>query len=253
MVNFQPLKGYIIYCLDKLIKQHRLSSPFLDVGCGIGDISRFAALKGWQGKAIDFSDAAVKAAKRNLSVLRGIIVEKKSLFQETGKYKTIFFIDALEHIEDDRAALEKASFLLESGGYLILSVPSNPGPEWSWDDHFYGHYRRYTADEIREKLLSAGLKPLVFWDYTYPVFWLMRRVYTRLKSPPENINESKDTRSMESSLVNAWDMPFCSAFLSQKFILWSLVYKIQFKYFKDKLGKGHEFIVLAKKLNERKA
>jgi SAM-dependent methyltransferase len=246
MANFPPLKNYILFCIDKLIERYDISYPFLDVGCGIADISQFAASKGWYGKAIDISGAAIEVAKKNLARFPGVEVSKQSLFQETGSFKTIFFIDALEHITDDIAALEKVNSLLFTNGYLILSVPSNPC-EWRCDDDFYGHCRRYDFQEIETKLIVSGLTPLEFWDCTYPVFWAMRRIYTRFKPLLAHKKQDRFSRTLESSLVNAWDVPGLSDLLSKKSIFWDTVYKIQFKYFKDRLHNGHEIIILARK------
>lgn len=217
------------------------------MGCGIGDVSQNVALKGWHDKAIDFSDIAIENARKNLSSFKGIEVEKKSLFQETGFFKTIFIMDVLEHIEDDNAALKKIASLLSANGHVIIAVPSNP-KEWRWDDEFYGHYRRYTNREIWKKLTEAGLKPLVLWDFTYPIFWIMRRIYTKLRPPLKNIEKDKLLLTIESSSVNTWGGGFCSNLLSKKFILWDLIYRMQFSYFKDKVQKGHEMLVLAKKI-----
>lgn len=246
MANFPPLKNYILYCLDRLIDEYGLSSPFLDVGCGIADISRHLALKGWHGKAIDFSDIAIEKAKKNLAPFKFIELEKKPLFQETGIFKTIFLMDVLEHIKDDNTALDKIYSLLFADGHLVLTIPSNP-KEWRWDDEFYGHYRRYTLKEVKRKLIDARFEPILFWDFTYPIFWVMRRLYTGLKSPFVKIEKDKLVSSTTSSSINAWDIPLCSIFLSYRFILWNFIYKIQFIYFKDKVENGHEMIVLAKK------
>jgi len=246
MANYPPLKNYLLFCLDRLVTEFRLSGPFLDIGCGIGDVSRHFALKGWPGVAIDFSDAVIEKARENLAEFKNVDVKKESFFQAEGSFNTIFCLDVLEHIEDDTAALKRISSLLSTDGYLILSVPSNP-KEWRWDDDFYGHYRRYSMEEIKKKLMEAGLRSLVFWDFTYPVFWLMRRIYSRLRSYSEDNKLDKLMRTTASPLVNAWDIPFCSTLLSRKFILWDLLYKIQFKYFKDEVQNGHEMIILARK------
>jgi SAM-dependent methyltransferase len=246
LANFLPLKQYILYCIDKLIEQYGLSWPFLDVGCGIGDVSRHVASKGWQGEAIDFSDIAIEKAKKNLAAFPHIQVEKKSLPEETGSFKTIFLMDILEHIDEDNAALQKISSLLSSGGQVIISVPSNPR-EWRWDDDFYGHCRRYAPEDIKKKLIKAGLRPLVFWDFTYPFFWLMRRIYTGIKSPPKDVSGDRLVRTVGSTSMNAWDIPLLSDLLQQKNILWQLIYRMQFAYFKNKIEKGHEMIILAKK------
>lgn len=238
--------------MDQLVDKYNISSPFLDIGCGNGDVSQHFASKGWSGKAIDSSEAAIKEAKLNLASFSNIRVEKESLSQEKEVFKTIFLIDVLEHIEDDETVLKNIFTLLSSSGYLIIVVPSNP-KEWSWDDDFYGHYRRYSVEEIRKKMINAGFKPLIIWDITYPFFWFMRRIYTRLKIYTRfrffsrHSQEDRAVRTASSSLVNAWDIPIFSKLLSRKFIFWRFLYKIQFTYFKDKVNKGHETIILAKK------
>jgi len=250
MANFPPLKNYLLYCLDRLIDDYQLSWPFLDVGCGAGDVSSHLAIKGWQGEAIDFSDQAIENAKNNLALFNNIKVGKSSLFEVNGNFKTIFLLDVLEHIDDDNAALTKAASLLAINGFLVISLPSNP-KEWRWDDDFYGHYRRYSLEEVKEKLILAGFEPVLFWDFTYPVFFFMRRLYTKIKSSQnKTIEQDKLKRSIASSAVNAWDIPFCSNFFSRKSFFWRFIYRLQFSFFRDKVKKGHEMLVLAKKLTE---
>ena len=159
MANFIPLKNYMFYCLEQMIRRYNLQAPFLDVGCGIGDLSCYLAAKSWHGKSIDFSELAIQKAQKNLRNFPLVTVAKKSLFDETEKFNTILMWDILEHLEQDEIALAKISSLLLEKGYLLLAIPSNPD-EWRWDDDFYGHYRRYTVQDISEKLIKAGLKPI---------------------------------------------------------------------------------------------
>lgn len=251
MANFPPLKNYIFYCLDSLIAQYGLIGPFLDFGCGNGDVAEYLATRGWHGKAIDISQDAVQVAKQRLSKHDNVIVQNKSVIEENGSFCSILAFDVLEHIEDDQAVLKKIYSLLNDGGYLVLTLPSNPR-EWRWDDDFYGHVRRYTTEQIREKLLAVGLEPIILWDFTYPVFWLMRRMYTFLKRPPKNSSEGKLTRTMISSCRNSWDIPLLSWLLSKNFIVWKLIYRISFRFYRHHLHKGHEMMVLAQKCDERK-
>ncbi|MFA6410520.1 MAG: class I SAM-dependent methyltransferase [Candidatus Buchananbacteria bacterium] len=245
MANFLPLKNYIFYCVDKLIDQNSVQPDFLDVGCGIGDLSNHLGLKGWSGKAIDFSAQAFSQAQKNLEKFESIKVEHKTLFEENGIYNSIFLLDVLEHIKDDKAALEKISSLLAPGGQVIMVVPSNPR-EWRWDDDFYGHYRRYTADEINKKMTQVGLKPLVIWDITYPLFWFLRRLYTKIIKS-KNSDKSQIDKTSNSSLANAWGFSKLSDFFSQGLFVWRLIYKIQFIFFRHKINNGHEIIILAQK------
>lgn len=249
MANFPPLKNYILYCLDKLIDSYNIQGPFLDVGCGIGDVSVHLAKKGFTGTALDMSEQAFEAAKKNLSAFNAVSVENMSLFEMEGSFKTVLAMDVIEHIENDIDALKKSASLLNDQGHLVLSVPTNP-KEWRWDDDFYGHVRRYSKEELNEKLLSCGFEVIDILDFTFPSFWLMRRMYTRIKKPPKNTHDDASNRTKESSLVNSWDIPLISGILSGDNFIWRLIYKIQYSCFRKMIGNGHEAIILAKKTSQ---
>ena len=244
MANFLPLKEYMFFCLDRSIEQYHLHGPFLEIGCGRGDVSAYLAAKGWTGSAIDYSEAAIALATATLRDFPGVVVKQQSLANVTGAYSCIILWDVLEHIEDDREALRAIAKLLNPGGHVLFAVPSNPR-EWRWDDDFYGHYRRYTVAEMSDKLTEAGLQSVMFWDFTYPVFWAMRRMYTRIKAPPP-IDADKESSTKASSTVNAWDLPILSRLLDRTAFLWRPFHWIQFRWFRHATSRGHEFFVLAR-------
>jgi SAM-dependent methyltransferase len=245
LANFLPLKHHMFYCLDRFIEQYGLHGPFLEVGCGRGDVSAYLAGKGWQGAAIDFSEEAVKHASANLRAFPQVTVGRQSLGEVTGAFDCIIMWDVLEHMEDDRGALRTVGQLLKPGGQLLLAVPSNPR-EWRWDDDFYGHFRRYTVADMTEKLTQAGLPPQVFWDFTFPLFWLMRRIYTRIKSGNPSVAD-REASTRASATVNAWDLPLLSGLLDRSAVLWYPIHRLQFRLFRNATGRGHEFFVLARK------
>jgi SAM-dependent methyltransferase len=245
MANFLPLKHHMFYCLDRFIELYGLHGPFLEVGCGRGDVSAYLAAKGWHGTAIDFSEAAVAQASVNLAPFRQVTVRQQALADVTGAYDCIIMWDVLEHMEDDRGALRMVERLLRPGGRLLLAVPSNPR-EWRWDDDFYGHFRRYTVADMSDRLQQAGLAPAAFWDFTFPWFWLMRRVYTRLKSGAVEPAD-KEASTKASATVNAWDAGPLSRLLDRSAIFWYPLHRLQFRLFRNATGRGHEFFVLARK------
>jgi len=124
-------------------------------------------------------------------------------------------------------------------------VPSNPR-EWRWDDDFYGHFRRYTVENRGARLAQAGLEAQVFWDFTYPVFWAMRRAYTRLKRRPAAASDRK-TATRVSALRNAWELPLVSGLLDRTGLLWPPLYRLQFRLFRQATARGHEFFALARR------
>ena len=235
----------MFYCLDRFVEQYGLHGPFLEIGCGRGDVSAYLAAKGWQGTAIDFSEAAVAQASVNLAPFPQVTVRQQALEDVAGAFDCIIMWDVLEHMEDDRGALRMVGRLLRPGGQLLLAVPSNPR-EWRWDDDFYGHFRRYTVADMTERLQQAGLAPAAFWDFTFPWFWLMRRMYTRLKSGAP-VAADKEASPKASATVNAWDVGPLSKLLDRSAILWYPLHRLQFRLFRHATARGHEFFVLARK------
>lgn len=69
-------------------------------------------------------------------------------------------VNVLEHVEDDAGELELYRRLLAPrGGVLCLFVPA--GPEiYAPLDRDFGHFRRYTKPELRDKLGDAGFEIL---------------------------------------------------------------------------------------------
>lgn len=248
MANFQPMKEYMFSLLDDLIAKYKLKPPFLDAGCGIGDVVLFLAQKGWWGKAIDFSPESIAIAKQNLKQFTEITVEEQDLFSERGTYSTIILWDVLEHIENDRELLLILNQNLatdEDGGFLVISVPTNK-KEWRWDDEFYGHHRRYEPDEIKNLLSQTGFAVKEFWDFTFPVFWLMRRLYTMLlRDKTLNRSQKKEELSKISTLNDAWDIGWMTRVVNWK-LWWKPVFFLQRNFKKTTLG--HEALILAQKV-----
>ena len=101
MANFPPYKNYILYCLDKIARANSVRGPFLDIGCGCGDVSLFFAIKGWEGKAIDLSPQAVQNATSTLAGYSKVKVELLDCSLEKSQYRSILMMDILEHVEND--------------------------------------------------------------------------------------------------------------------------------------------------------
>ena len=93
-----------------------------------------------------------RAMNPGVSVLTGTIndVERGSVWD------AIFSINVLEHIEDDAQELAQyAELLREKRGALCLLVPARP-EIYAPIDKDFGHHRRYTKKDLRERLIRAG-------------------------------------------------------------------------------------------------
>jgi SAM-dependent methyltransferase len=247
MANFEPLKRSLLYSLQQLVARHDLRPEFLDIGCGIGDVSAFLAKQGWTGTAIDISDEVLEQARLNLGHFPGVRLRREDLFAAGGSYRTVLMIDILEHLPDDAAALRKLATLVEAGGHAVIVVPSNPR-KWGWDDDFYGHIHRYAQKDLEAKLRDSGLEPVEIWDFTFPVFTAMRAIHTRVVGPPAHGRREKtmSERTLKSGMAPEWQRSSLVDRLSRARLLWKLVYRVQFAYFRKRVKWGHEMIVLAK-------
>ena len=249
MASFSPFKDHIIKELDELIQRYSLKGPFLDAGCGLGDVALHLSKKGWAGFAVDMSEVALETARSELAHVSSVEVISGNLLNLAELLKgaiveTVVMFDVLEHVEDDHAVLSAVSSVQPKGGHLIMTIPSHPQREWRWDDDYYGHLRRYDLNVLEQMLRDNGYSIIEMWDITYPALWLMRRVYTAIKPAPK-MEGTPIERSMISTGLQAWDMGVIS-WMVLNLMPWRLVSK-WISMNRHQYERGHEVIVLAKK------
>lgn len=252
MATFSPFKRHILGELDALVDLHGLNGPFLDAGCGRGDVALRLARRGWHGVALDMSDTALEFARRALADTPGVEVVHGDLFgYRGGPFATIVMLDVLEHIEADRQTLDVVAGMQRPGDHLVMTIPTNPDREWRWDDDVYGHVRRYAPCEIRDLLAAAGYRVVEMWDITFPVLWLLRRAYTALKSAPP-ITGTAEERSRASAGVRTWDLGSVVTGLATHCLPWNLL-SSWIRRNRHQYDRGHEVIVLARRVRDGSA
>jgi SAM-dependent methyltransferase len=244
MPNFPPTKQYVLRMMDELIDRNSVRDPFLDAGCGIGDVAAHLARRGWSGLAVDSSPAAIEIAKRNLANT-SVRAEVGELFDLRREFRLIVLSTVIEHVREDAALLKHLRTLYRrdgSPGHLLISMPTNPNLEWRWDDDYYGHFRRYTRPGVMTLLSSCGFRLVSFWDYTFPVFWAMRRTYTAIRMPKKLVSDVPEENTRVSAVQSAWDMGALTRIMAAVPI-WPLVYSIQGRFREGE--RGFEAIALA--------
>ena len=169
----------------------------LDIGCGTGlFLERMRPrIDGW---GLDPAPAAVAYChERGLTqVHHGAIEQLPALIP--GSFDAVTMWDVLEHVADDRAALDTVHGALRPGGALLLTVPAY---QWLWSPHdtLHHHFRRYSRARLQRLLTSAGFRVTTvthFNTYLLP-FALVERLARRwtghsptIMVPPTAINES---------------------------------------------------------------
>ncbi|MCX5848683.1 MAG: class I SAM-dependent methyltransferase [Deltaproteobacteria bacterium] len=141
----------------------RYGFPFdgslLEIGCSSGfllhDLRRafpHAELVG--------ADIVVKPLERLGESLPGVPLVQMDLLQcplKERQFDAVVALNVLEHIEDDKKALEKMARLLKTGGILVLEVPQGPHLYDYFDAHLR-HFRRYRKKELLTKISATGLE-----------------------------------------------------------------------------------------------
>jgi SAM-dependent methyltransferase len=150
----------------------------LNGGAGQGTLSRKLAELGFEVTSTDVSPAAVELLRQG-GAGRAVEADLTALPFEDERFDAAVLGEVLEHIEDDRHALEEVRRVLRPEGVLALSVPANPklyGPSDVWA----GHVRRYTRPQLLETCAAAGFTVDRCLGWGFPLSRLYHRhVYER--------------------------------------------------------------------------
>jgi SAM-dependent methyltransferase len=95
-----------------------------------------------------------------------------------GQIDTIVCLNVLEHVEDDAAGLRNMFETLEPGGRAIVLVPEGMSV-YGELDRVLGHFRRYSADELKAKARAAGFEVEHFLEFnriTRPGWYVNGRI-----------------------------------------------------------------------------
>jgi 2-polyprenyl-3-methyl-5-hydroxy-6-metoxy-1,4-benzoquinol methylase len=154
--------------------KHYLDGNILEIGSGLGNISRYAIE---DKKTITLSDinpayrATLKKQFGTFPAVKDVLsidLQHKDFFNHYAtlkeQYDTVFLLNVIEHLEDDRSAIENCRFLLKPRGRLVLLTPAY---RWLYCrfDRELGHYRRYTRKNLRQVVLSSSFKINRSWYF----------------------------------------------------------------------------------------
>lgn len=169
-----------------------LRGDVLEVGAGLGkttealwntNCSTWTCLEPDPSLAAGLTRAAASLTSRGatLRALTGTLADVDA----GARFDAILYIDVLEHIEDDRGELLRASRHLAPGGRLIVLSPAHPFLYTPFDAAI-GHHRRYTRSSLAA-LRPEGLSELevVYLDSAGLLASLANRLLLRQSMPTE--------------------------------------------------------------------
>lgn len=144
------------------LSQVRLHLPttnavIMEIGCSSGFLIR-DLVKSFPDAVVIGADVVKAPLYKLSSDLPGVPLIRFDLLKCTLPDKSVdvlVMLNVLEHIEDDVTALHNAFKLLKPGGSLIIEVPAGPYLYDMYDAELL-HFRRYSATDLRDKLIKSG-------------------------------------------------------------------------------------------------
>jgi SAM-dependent methyltransferase len=126
----------------------------LDIGCGAGNMIHHLARYGPVAGVDNNPKPLIVARERGYDVREGLA---ENLPFEDDSFELVSLLDTVEHCDDDLAVLRECWLVCTPGGHLVITVPAFMWL-WSHNDVLNDHKRRYTTQELREKLIRLGFR-----------------------------------------------------------------------------------------------
>ncbi len=149
------------------------SGDIMEVGSGHGNISEFFITDHARITLTDIRENYCEKLTSRFSdaeSLQGVVqmdltdpefeIKHQNLFE---KFDTIFALNVVEHIEEDKMAVANCKKLLKKGGMLIILVPSYQSLYNNFDVDL-GHFRRYNIASL-SSLFEANQLEIIQKQY----------------------------------------------------------------------------------------
>ncbi len=160
----------------------------LDVGCGWGRTLESLEQRGYRAVGLDISRRALEMLERPGRELVEADLSRP-LPEGVETFDAVLALDVLEHLDDDRAAVERLGDLVRPGGAVVVSVPALPEFFTEFDE-VQGHRRRYLPERLKGAFDQTGLVvERVFWWGWWLVPALKRQRAARRGRPGESPSE----------------------------------------------------------------
>ena len=151
------------YCTDNI----------LEIGSGIGNISRFFVESGASITLSDirpvYCDVLRKKFPRAKAVIEMNLTHpnfEKEYNEHLGAYNAVFALNVVEHIEDDALAIRNCHKLLTGDGRLVILVPAYPAL-YNRFDRELEHFRRYNRSTLTSLMTNANFSVLRSWYFNF--------------------------------------------------------------------------------------
>jgi SAM-dependent methyltransferase len=172
-------RAWLRYDVVSRVMDRLKPTNVLEIGCGQGAFgARLAGKVDYLGVEPDptsFEVAAGRIEPRGGTVINGL----HDAVPAGKTFDVVCAFEVLEHLADDQGALDSWVAFIRPGGQLVMSVPAFQDRFGPMDTQS-GHFRRYSPDELRQRLTAAGLVVDEITVYAWPLGYLLEAVRNRL-------------------------------------------------------------------------
>lgn len=171
------------FIVKKFLKFISMESKIIEIGAGTGHMSRELIKSGYKNFAVgEMHLNGLRYAKQNHIEECYQFDLLRTPFKE--EFDIVCMFDVLEHIQDEKSALENVNNMLKgSGGMVVLTLPAH---QWLWSvvDEATGHKRRYSKKHLNKVLAESGFEIIemqYFFTFLVPLFLLRSLLNIRNK------------------------------------------------------------------------
>jgi 2-polyprenyl-3-methyl-5-hydroxy-6-metoxy-1,4-benzoquinol methylase len=186
---FASRRDKICKTFDKYVEKN---ARILEIGGGTGYVAEKLQQTGY---TVELSDAAsnglIYAKNRGIQKLYQFDLYHPP-FKEA--FDVICLFDVLEHLDDEKKALNQLKTMLKPGGTIILTVPAHQCL-WSDSDVVAGHKKRYTKKTLSQAFFRSGFKPL-----SLRYFFILILPFLLLRTWTEKVQRSSDNEELNLSI-----------------------------------------------------
>lgn len=129
----------------------------LEVGSGLGTLSKLLPRQSELTMTDINQDYLAKLKQTNLGVVMYCDIQNPPSSLKKATFETVFSSNVLEHIPDDKLALQNIYDLLKPKGYLLLFLPAKKCLMGELDRQLK-HFRRYEKNEFQACLVNMGFR-----------------------------------------------------------------------------------------------
>jgi SAM-dependent methyltransferase len=172
---FKSRRNLILQVFNKFISK---KDKIIEIGAGTGSIAKMLSSNSYNLTIGELHPNGIEYALRNN--INHIPIYQFNIMDNPFKnhFDTVGLFDVLEHIEDDRLAIQNIYNMLTTNGKVVLTVPAHM---WLWceEDEVSNHFKRYELDALKRLLVDNGFSITYATNFFTSIIPLL---YLRTKS-----------------------------------------------------------------------